>query len=157
MIFVTVGSELPFDRMVRVIDQWASSVDEQVVAQIGDTDLIPENILWCKFMEPPEFSRSFAKASLIIAHSGTGTMLAALQYGKPILVMPRLSKLHETRNDHQVATVERFEGHAGIYVAMDENILVEKLNKIDRMKPGDVINDLADDALIQTIRDFIQQ
>ena len=37
MILVTVGTDLPFDRMVRVVDDWAGETGRRdVFAQIGE-------------------------------------------------------------------------------------------------------------------------
>jgi hypothetical protein len=59
---------------------------------------------------------------------GMGSILTALQYGKPILVMPRLGRLKETRNDHQVATAQRFREMGKVAVAMDEGEIVAQLD-----------------------------
>ncbi len=47
-------------------------------------------------------------ATAIVAHAGMGTILTALEMGKPLLVMPRRAALGEHRNDHQLATASRF-------------------------------------------------
>ena len=91
MILVTVGTELPFNRLVRVVDEWALATGRQdVFAQIGETDWRPKHIAWSKFLQPTEFARRFAEAEIVVAHAGMGTILSALQWEKPILVMPRL-------------------------------------------------------------------
>jgi len=52
VIFATVGTQLAFDRMMRVLDEWAESADERVVAQIGPSDLEPEFMQWSQFLPP---------------------------------------------------------------------------------------------------------
>ena len=52
MIFVTVGTDLPFDRMLRVIDAWAGdSGRDDVFAQIGEGAWEPENIRFANFLQ----------------------------------------------------------------------------------------------------------
>ena len=108
MIFVTVGAQMPFDRLVKAVDQWAASQGRGDVAQIGSTDYRPSAIQWTRFLDPEKFKHRFETAKVVVAHAGTGSIITALQLGKPILVMPRRANLRETRNDHQVATADRF-------------------------------------------------
>ena len=90
MIFVTVGAQMPFDRLVRAVDEWAGqSGTRDVFAQIGTTDLRPRHIEWVSFLQPAEFLERVRAARLIIAHAGMGSILTALGLGKQILVMPR--------------------------------------------------------------------
>ena len=59
-------------------------------------------------MSPKECTDRMVAADAIIAHAGMGTILTALEMGKPLLVMPRRAELGEHRNDHQLATAMRF-------------------------------------------------
>ena len=105
MIFVTVGTDLPFDRMVRVVDRWAADTGRrEIFAQIGETAWRPAHMEFSNFLDPSEFVRRFSAARTIVAHAGMGTILSALRYEKAIVVMPRLAALEEQRNDHQMAT-----------------------------------------------------
>lgn len=158
MIFVTVGSDLPFDRLVRVVDEWARDTDrDDVFAQIGATDWRPAHIACAEFLQPPEFARRFAEAEFVVAHAGMGTILSALQWEKPILVMPRLASLAEVRNEHQLSTVRRLAALGKINVAMDETELRDKLGNLHQLQPRDRIGPYASDPLIKTLREFIAQ
>ena len=56
MIFVTVGSSMSFDRLVRAVDEWAGLQGRaDVFAQIGQSDYRPKYITFVQFMDPPEF------------------------------------------------------------------------------------------------------
>lgn len=156
MILVTVGTELPFDRLVRVVDDWArNSGRNDVFAQIGETDWRPSHIAWSKFLQPTEFARRFAEAEVVVAHAGMGTILSALQWEKPILVMPRLAALGEQRNDHQLATARQFSGLGKVNVAMDESELLSKLDSIGELRPQEKIGAYANDSLIAALQEFI--
>ena len=81
MIFVTVGTQLPFDRLVGTVDRWSSRSREAVFAQIGPSQQSFKNIETVPFLTPEEASDRFAEASVIIAHAGMGTILTALTVG----------------------------------------------------------------------------
>lgn len=157
VIFVTVGAQMPFDRLVKTVDQWAGDrCRGDVFAQIGPTDYRPSSIRWTNFMEPEQFRRRCEAASVIVAHAGTGSIITALQLGKPILVMPRRANLRETRNDHQVATAERFRRFESVVVACDEKELISRLEGIDDLRGRQAVGPHASPELIGAIREFIE-
>ena len=130
MIFVTVGGQMPFDRLIRTVDEWAlSRARSDVFAQIGPSDFRAQAIETTSFINSIEFRRRFEAASLIVAHAGMGTIITALECGKPIIVMPRRGKLRETRNDHQVAMATHLLGQGQVTVAFDEQQLIERLDR----------------------------
>lgn len=172
MILVTVGAQMPFDRLVRAVDAWAGSRlgertarrnDGDVFAQIGPTPLRPRHLQWAHFLTPAEFRAKVQLATLLVAHAGMGSILTALEIGRPILVMPRRGDLHETRNDHQVATAKRFAAQGRVSVAMDEHELVLQLNRLiggtepARLRAPSVpqISRFASPELIEAVRAFI--
>ena len=156
MIFVTVGAQMPFDRLVRAVDEWARLRGrDDVVAQIGPDGWAPRHIRSVRFVNPDEYLDYCRSADHIVAHAGTGSILTALQIGKPILVMPRRAALRETRNDHQLATVARFRQMAGVEVAADERELPQKLDAMTSEGYQPAIGGYADERLLSTIRQFI--
>ena len=156
MIFVTVGSQMPFDRLVRAVDQWAAARGRlDVFAQIGSTDFLPTAISAKKYVDPLEFRRCVETADVIVAHAGMGSIITALECGKPMIVMPRRGSLNETRNDHQVATVRHLSKHGRITVAMNEEELVGKLDSVGGPQEMDHISPHASPVLIATIRNFV--
>ncbi|MGJ0429759.1 glycosyltransferase [Methylobacter sp.] len=131
MIFVTVGSQLPFDRLIRAMDGWASENSAQpVFAQIGVSQYQPMHMGYCQTMTPDEYQDYLQKADLIVAHAGMGTIISALELGKPLLLMPRLASKGEHRNDHQLATAQRFSKFLNIKVANDESELLLVINQL---------------------------
>ena len=156
MIFVTVGTDLPFDRMMRVIDAWAGENQRQdVFAQIGEGGWEPQHLRFCHFLQPPEFEERFKAASVIISHAGMGTILSALHHRKPILVMPKRASLGEHRNEHQLATARRMMELGNVNVAFDEAELRERLERLDDLKQPRSIGESASDGLVRGLREFI--
>lgn len=156
MIFVTVGHQMPFDRLVRGVDAWAARASrDDVFAQIGTTDYQPEHIAYADRVGPAEFRRRIGEADAVVAHAGMGTILTALELGTPVLVMPRLGRLIETRNDHQVATAERFKALGRVEVAMDETELPGALVRLAGLQRGPTIDAKASPELLAAVRSFI--
>lgn len=158
MIFVTVGTDLPFNRLVRVVDEWAQATGRQdVFAQIGETDWQPAHVAWSRFLQPSEFARRFAEAEVVVAHAGMGTILSALQWEKPILAMPRRASLGEHRNEHQLATARLLSELGKINVAMDDAELRAMLDGLGELRPREKIGAYASEPLITALREFIDR
>lgn len=158
MIFVTVGTDLPFDRLVRVVDEWAGRCGRKdVFAQIGASRWTPAHLPYSHFLPPDEFTRRFAEARVVVAHAGMGTILSALRWEKPILVMPRRAALGEQRNDHQLATARRLSAIGKVNVAMDDSELRDRLSGLHELKAREPIGPYASADLIDAIRRFIAE
>ena len=156
MIFVTVGTQLPFDRLVAAVDRWAAvNGRADVFAQIGDTRWRPQVIRSVPFLTPGEFQKTFANASVIVSHAGLGTIISALEVDKPVVVMPRRAALEEHRNDHQLATARRFAGRQSVAVAFDEHEIAGQLDSLETLVAGERIGTGAAPELITAIRHFI--
>lgn len=130
MIFITVGTQLPFDRMIESLDDWSRKSGAKVFAQIGESDFEPKHMSFQKFISPAKAEELFESSSLVIAHAGMGSILTALKYQKPIVVMPRKALLGEHRNEHQSATAEWVKDLCGVYVASDEVELVKIISDL---------------------------
>lgn len=156
MIFATVGTQLPFDRMINVLDNW--SLKQRVntcFAQIGEHGEHPKSIEFSPNLTPLQFAKHIANCKVIVSHAGMGTILTALQYKKPIIVMPRLVKYGEHRNDHQLATVANLEHRAGIHVARDGKELLSLLERIEALSAGSDVSSAAGPDLLSAISTFI--
>lgn len=160
MIFVSVGSQLPFDRLIKTIDEWAAThQDEAVFAQIGNSSFTPKNIEFCETIDPINYSKRIKGADLIIAHAGTGTIITALELGIPLLIMPRLAEKREHRNNHQLATVKHFSNFSLIKIVDDEKQLLSTLDQMlkDKVINTDKVTTTVSEELITTIKNFISE
>jgi UDP-N-acetylglucosamine transferase subunit ALG13 len=158
LIFANVGSQLPFDRMLKALNAWAQVQSNAVSirAQIGNTSYLPTHLDFVATMPPSEFRNLVRNAEMIVAHAGMGSVLTALEFGKPLVIMPRLCALHETRNDHQVATANWLASKAGIFVAMKETDLASTIDRAraQALVPS-LISTVAAPELIGAIKSFI--
>lgn len=156
MIFVTVGTQLSFDRLIGAVDEWCGSHPSiPVFAQTGPTKLKIKNMEYEKFISPAKADRLFQSANLIVAHAGMGSILTALKYRKNILIIPRKASLGEHRNDHQIATAKWLTGRPGITVALDEIEIQKILESHAALQVVEKISDYASPELICNLKDFI--
>lgn len=157
VIFVTVGSSTPFDRLIAAVDDWAGLRSRtDVVAQIGNSQYKPKYIQVVSSLEPSEFRTRVETAKFVVAHAGMGSIITALEVGKPIVILPRREHLNETRNDHQLASANQFSSRPGIIVALDETQLAEKLDLADvAVADAEKLSTHASASLIDAIRSFI--
>lgn len=119
MIFLTLGTQLPFPRLVRALDEVASDLGEPVFGQIGDSPYRPQHFESVPFLSPQEFRTRFAAARVIVGHAGIGTILSGLKAEKPLVLMARRAAQGEHRNDHQLATAAQLGRIPGIHVVED--------------------------------------
>ncbi len=158
MIFLTVGTQLHFDRLVEAVDQFLETRKGlEIFAQISDSKYRPRNMQFRDFLDPAEFDQYFARATHIIGHAGMGTIIQSLLRRKPILIMPRKAALGEQRNDHQLATAKRFRNRQGVLVADDETQISRKLDELMSLANSEPISEFANPQLIEWVSTFITE
>jgi UDP-N-acetylglucosamine transferase subunit ALG13 len=154
MVFATVGTQAPFDRFLKIIDEAAALLDEEIIVQAFKDKYEPKYVKVVDFLPPDEFNQLFAQARMIVAHAGMGTIISAMQLDKPIVVFPRIAALGEHRNEHQTATAKQMDKMHYAYVAYNESQLKEFILKKD-MQPLHHLGDHASPELVQSLIDFI--
>ncbi|SRR5688572_8092093 len=155
-VFVTVGTQLPFDRLVRTVDAWAGDHPHaRVFGQIGPTTYCPQHMQWEQFIDAEECRRRVAEATAVVAHAGMGTIITSLEMGTPIVVFPRQASLGEHRNDHQIATARNLLAQNRVIVAFDEEHLLEKLAHLGRLPGARGVSRYARPQLLGVLREFI--
>jgi UDP-N-acetylglucosamine transferase subunit ALG13 len=159
MIFVTTGTQAPFNRLVKAMDIIADDLNgEEVIVQAFGVDFETKNLKIVGFLNPVEYKRIFDEARLIVSHAGMGSIVSALTIGKPIVVIPRKASLGEHRNDHQIEGAKKMESLGYVNVAYDEDELNKKIKdmlaKSTEKKPV-TIGDFASNTLTSSIRGFI--
>jgi len=82
MIFVTVGTS-DFDLLVQKMDQVASSLDDEVLIQIGYGQYIPQNCEYFRFA--PSLEPYYDRADIVVAQGGVATIIEVLTKGKTLI------------------------------------------------------------------------
>jgi len=119
MIFATIGTQLPFPRLMAALDALAPHLSEPVIAQVG-SDPGPYRHMDAHESLPAErFDTLFAQARVVVAHAGIGSILSARKHERPLILVPRRADLGEHRNDHQIATARELEHRAGLCILWD--------------------------------------
>lgn len=128
MIFLTVGTQLPFDRLADKVYEWCKINEVEFILQVGESNIASDIHGVFRYLEPHKFKAAFEKCDLVISHAGMGTILTCAKHKKPLLVVPRDHRLGEHRNAHQRATVNALSKSLEGIVCDNENDLIVKLN-----------------------------
>ena len=136
MIFLTVGTLFPFDRLVKAVDIAIKNqlIQRRVFAQIGPSDFKPKYMEYVNNMDRDAFEETLHVTTALISHAGIGSIAMGLKYNKPLLVMPRKRKYREHVNDHQVGTAKMFEKLGHVLVAYSETDLPNKIQLLPTFK-----------------------
>ena len=164
MIFLTVGTQGPFERLIKAMDDWCGETGRggdvfgQIGTPLGETHR-PGHFEWVERVTPDEFNRRFQAAKLIVSHAGMGSVISALQAGKQIVIMPRSARLREHRNEHQLATMRQMASRPGVHAAETEaalpDALVQALNAADDVN-SPAIAPFAERGFTDALRAFMQ-
>jgi UDP-N-acetylglucosamine transferase subunit ALG13 len=163
MIFLTIGTHEPFERLVRAVDDWCGAAPREMrvfgqITAIKPNDYHPRNFDWVARLDPAEYAEQMAAADLIVSHAGMGSIITALRIGKPIVIMPRRGHLKETRNDHQFITMKMMGERPGIFLAEDETGLGAAIDRALAALSGasaGQISALADPQFTTALRAFL--
>ena len=113
LVFITVGTErYPFARLVGWIDQWArSDVGRRArcFVQYGAGEP-PESTEGADFLTFPEMREFLSRATAVVCHGGTGSVMLARTLGRRPIVVPRVKRYGENVDDHQVDFAVRLRG-----------------------------------------------
>lgn len=133
MIFVSTGSRrYQFDRLIKKLDEIACDINEQIFAQIAETEYIPSHLEYKRYLTPEEFSSYQDKADLVITHAGTGALISALKKGKQVIAIPRLAKYGEHSDDHQLQVADALSKEGYLRVVIDMDDLAETIEQCRR-------------------------
>lgn len=158
MIFVTVGTQLPFERLIKAVDDWAgANPDVPVIAQVGLTEYRPQHMEVVNKLDPDDYQRHFNQAKVVVSHVGMGTIISGLESAKPLVLMPRLAAFGEHRNDHQLGTAKQFRDKKNIHIVESAEELGLAVTKAlaAQDKPQNATLSISP-ALLERLRGFVQ-
>jgi UDP-N-acetylglucosamine transferase subunit ALG13 len=158
VILISVGTQLPFDRLIRTVDRWATDHGRtDVIAQIGPTRYRPVAMQSFAHVAYDIFRDLQKECTVMVCHAGMGSIITAMEFGKPIIVMPRNHRLGEHRNGHQFATLRQFGDRPGIYPAQTEVELLSLLERVDELTAYPTLNTIASDAFVEQLAHLVNQ
>ena len=136
MIFVTVGTMISggsFDRLIKKMDDIAPKLKDEVIMQIASSKYVPKNTRYFRYLSYKECINCFKKSRLVIGHCGSGTAINAINFGVPLIAVPRMSKFAEHADNHQIELSEILEKkYTMVKIVYDvdglESAIVEMLN-----------------------------
>ena len=141
MIFVAVGTQFSFNRLIQYMDEWvvtdSNSNNETVIAQVSDGDYQTKHIETHPFMDAEQYNKNIREASVFVSHAGMGNIISARELQTPIIVINRQYKLGEHRNDHQADGLKWMGKLDGVYTASTQEELYAHLNNIEQLQPAD--------------------
>lgn len=122
MIFVSAGTQFPFDRLIEMVDSLADETGEEIVAQAIPDKYEPRNFSLLGIIPQHEYADLVSKCDLVVAHAGMGIIITAMRLGKPIIVLPRLASMGEHRNEHQTSTAQHLQqmGYVTVISGLDD-------------------------------------
>lgn len=130
MIFVVLGTQkFQFNRLLRMVDDMIANGDivEEVFAQIGLSDYKPKRYEYTDFLNSDLFLRKINESSVLLTHSGVGTIISGINHGKPVVVVSRLAKYGEHIDDHQFQIAKAFSNKNYVLMCSEGESLAEKI------------------------------
>lgn len=102
-VVVTVGTDHHrFDRLVRWIDDWAAAHPDRTVLVQHGTAAAPAHATGVAMLAYDDLVGAMAEATVVVAQGGPATVMDARSVGRRPIVVPRVARLHEVVDDHQV-------------------------------------------------------
>ncbi len=157
MIFLTVGTQFGFDRLVQAVDQCLEQgvIDEEIFAQIGPGRYVPRFMNSTASIERDTFIEMIQSCSGIVSHAGIGSITMALNASRALLVMPRRKKYREHVNDHQLESAMRFERLGHVIVAYEVDEMPVQLTRLKSFVPADRFPNR--DGVVERVSEYLSE
>lgn len=157
LALVTVGTVMPFDRLVRAVEQLQKDglLPERIIAQVGDGGYRPDGWETHERLPFAEMQAILERADLVFCHGGTGSLVTGCRAGCRVLAMPRSASRNEHYDDHQDEIVTAFAERGLIHYAREADGLAEALSAA---RSGEPIRATTDpDLLISRLRQMMAE
>ncbi len=131
-IFVTTGSSLEFDCLVKIVDSLNKGSKYNIIVQKGKGKYYPSNCKSFKFIE--DMNKYYSWADVIISHTGVGTIMELLSRQKKVIVIDNPKAV----NNHEL--VKRFNNDCYLLylpfndINLNNNILALKIKDVVKKK-----------------------
>lgn len=153
-LFVSVGTQLPFDRLLNMVESVIFETNIEVKYQISESNFTSKHGAVYRYLSSNAYNELFEWCDVFISHAGMGSIITALENGKPTIVCPRLYSYNEHRNDHQLATLNRFSNYPFIKVANNKSELESALKSLENLA-GQKVNLEVEESLLKFLKEII--
>lgn len=157
MIFITLGSQkFQFDRLLKKIDELIEkgTIHEEVIAQIGASEYVPQNYAYVRFMDRNLFAETMDRCDIVITHGGTGVIIGAVKKNKKVIAVPRLKEYGEHVDDHQLQLLHQFDDLKLICACYDLKDLEQCYINLPQMKFHSYVSNT--NVIIKSIEEYLQ-
>lgn len=154
LILVTVGLMYGFENLIREMDKIAGKIEEKVIMQIGNTSYEPKYAEYFRFASKEEIDELHNSARVVVCHAGVGSILTALQYNKPVIIVPRKKKYGEVMDDHQLEIVRELEKDCRIIAVHDIAVLDSALMSVS---PNPCVKFENNNSLAKALRKYLDK
>ena len=154
MILVTVGTGnvYGFDRLIRKMDEIAGVIDDDVVMQIGCTKYEPKHCKYFRFIFKKDMDRLYADSKVVVCHAGIGSIISAMEFSKPTILVPRKKIFNEHIDDHQTEIARFVENKMKVVYNIDDlEILLRDVSSIP------IPSFKADHSLINNLKNYFKE
>ena len=139
-LFVLAGTQrFPFGRLIGALNQLVESgmyMPEEIVMQAS---VFPIEPLFAhdSYIPKEEFDGYLNEAEVVITHGGVNSVMAPMEQGKPLVIVPRMKRYGEHIDDHQLEIAEMMEKRYDVTVVRDMAQLPEAIRRAQthRYKP----------------------
>jgi UDP-N-acetylglucosamine transferase subunit ALG13 len=131
MIFVTIGTSEPFDRLLQALE--GAVTEEPILIQRGASSACPPGATAVDFLPFDEFIDHLRRARVVVMHAGVGSILAAISVGQRPVVVARRRRFGEAVDDHQLEFARRMHETGRVVHVDDLSQLPEAIAPSARM------------------------
>lgn len=150
---VTVGTLLPFDRLVRAVASLTGPTrPARILAQVGTGGDRPDRMEVHESIGFDEMLALLERANVVFCHGGTGSLITALRAGCRVVAMPRRQELGENNDNHQCEILAAFAERGLIEVAEEAGDLEPALQRALSKQPRRATTDYS--PLVERLRDI---
>jgi beta-1,4-N-acetylglucosaminyltransferase len=149
LIFVTVGTTLAFDDLVRAVDLMVErgQLVEQVVCQIGRGKYEPRHCEHFRFA--PDIGDRIETSAVVVSHGGTGSVSYLLSQQKPFVAVANPAGV----DDHQAQFLSRLSERINILWTKD----LGELPRLVKMAPEHVYVTKKADSLAANLSLYLRR
>ncbi len=158
MILVLLGTfPIEFPRPLKEIDRLCRSgvIHEEVIVQNGHTAFSSPKLVLRPFIPPDELQGLYDRARLVISHAGTGSLVTGIKRGKKVIAIPRLQKLGEVVDDHQLEILQEFVQMGYVLPWHEDDRLEDLLRTVEDFVPQPYFS--KKQHIINYLREYIDQ